>query len=93
LLGEARLHDDADAKEAFKKVLQKTVCTLIAYALVLADFVENQGPFFNTPPPMKDLDLLPHEWWDLIGVGGCTFTPIACRILVQVRSTSSCEWN
>jgi hypothetical protein len=68
LLGEAHLHDDVDAKQALNKVLQKIVSTLTAYALVLKDFanfVKNQGPFSNTPP-LKDLDLLPHEWWDLI---------------------------
>jgi hypothetical protein len=53
LLGEACLHDDANAKEAFNKILQKIARTLISYALVLRDFVnfvENQGPFSNTPP-------------------------------------------
>jgi hypothetical protein len=33
LLGEACLHDDANAKEALNKVLRKTTCTSIAYAL------------------------------------------------------------
>jgi len=42
---------------------------------------------------MKDLDLLPHEWWDLIRASGCTFTPITCHILAQVCSTSPCERN
>jgi bacteriorhodopsin len=44
LLGEAHLHDDANAKEALNKVLQRIVCTLTTYALVLTDlaiFVEN----------------------------------------------------
>jgi hypothetical protein len=44
LLGEACLHDDVDAKEALNKVLGKTTCTLIAYALVfkgIVDFVES----------------------------------------------------
>jgi hypothetical protein len=52
LLGEVHLHDDVDVKVTLNRVLQKTTCTLTAYALVLrdfADFVENQGPFFDTP--------------------------------------------
>jgi hypothetical protein len=68
LLGEVYLHDDANAKEVLNKVLWKIVCTPIAYALVLkkiVDFVKSQGPFSNTPP-IKDLDLFPHEWWDLM---------------------------
>ncbi len=84
LLGEVCLHDDANVKEALNKVLWKIVRTPTTYALTLrdfADFVENRSPFFNTPP-VKDLDLLPHEWWDLIGVGGCTLAPITHHILV-----------
>jgi len=34
LLDEARLHDDADAKEALNIILQKTTHILTAYALV-----------------------------------------------------------
>jgi hypothetical protein len=45
LVGEACLHDDANAKEPLNKVLQKLVqCTLTTYALTLrnfANFVEN----------------------------------------------------
>jgi hypothetical protein len=51
LLGEAHLHDDANAKEALNKVLRKTTITLTAYALTLkdfADFVEVKV-FFLTP--------------------------------------------
>ncbi len=95
LLGEVRLHDDADVKEIFNKVLRKIACTPIAYALILikfTNFVESQGPFFDTLL-MKDLDLLPHEWWDLIGTGERTLAPIICPILVQVCSASSCECN
>ncbi len=44
-------------------------------------------------PQMKDLDLLPCEWWDLIGVAGSTFGPIAHCILVQMCFTSSCKQN
>ncbi len=95
LLGEVRLYDDANVKEALNKVLWKTISTLTAYELALkyfADFVESWGPFFDTPL-MKDLDLLPYEWWDLIGTSGHTFAPIAHHILTQVCSTSSYEWN
>jgi len=52
LLGEVHLHDDVDVKVTLNRVLQKTTCTQIAYALVLRDFanfVENQGSFFDTP--------------------------------------------
>ncbi len=42
---------------------------------------------------MKDLDLLPHKWWDFIRAGECTLAPITCCILVQECSTSSCEHN
>jgi len=62
--------------------------------LHLANFVKSQGPFFDTPP-MKDLDLLPHECWYLIGAGGRTSAPIAHHILAQVCFASSCtqNWN
>jgi hypothetical protein len=66
-----------------KRVLRKTTHTPTAYALALRDFidfVESWRPFFNTPL-MKGLKLPPHEWWKLIGVGGCTFAPITCYIL------------
>jgi hypothetical protein len=41
------------------------------------------------------LNLLPHEWWDLIKVSGCTLAPIAHHIFMQVAYTSSCKrnWN
>ncbi len=83
LLGEICLHDDANAKKMLNRVLRKTIHNPTAYALALrdfTDFVESSRPFFNTPL-MKGLKLLPHEWWNLIGVGGCTFTPITCCIL------------
>jgi hypothetical protein len=95
LLDEVRLHDDVDAKEALNKVLQKTIHTLNAYTLALrnfADFMENQGPFFDTTL-MKDLDLLSHEWWDLIRVGGHTLTHIVHCILTQMCFASSFERN
>jgi len=38
LLGEVCLHDDANAKEALIKVLQKTTSTSTTYALILRDF-------------------------------------------------------
>ncbi len=38
LLGEVHLHDDANAKEALNRLLQKIVGTLIAYAQVCKDF-------------------------------------------------------
>jgi hypothetical protein len=38
LLGEARLHDDANAMEALNRLLQKTIHTPTTYALVLTDF-------------------------------------------------------
>jgi hypothetical protein len=88
LLGEACLHDDVDANEAFNRVLQKTISTPTTYALALRDFanfVKSQGSFFDTPL-MKDLDLRPHKWRDFIGTHGCTFVPITCHILVQVCS-------
>jgi hypothetical protein len=44
-------------------------------------------------PPTKDFDLLPHKWWEFIRIGGCTFAPIACLILVQMCFTSSCKQN
>jgi hypothetical protein len=54
LLCEVHLHDDADAKEALNRVLQKIATTLTTYALILKDFanfIKNRGPFSNTPPP------------------------------------------
>jgi hypothetical protein len=95
LLGEAHLHHEEDVEKVLNKVLWKIVGNLIAYAKTLKDFidfVESWSHFFNIPL-VNDLNLLPHEWWDLIGVGGCTFTPITHYILVSVCSTSLCEWN
>ncbi len=93
LLGENCLHDDAE--EALNIVLWKITHTSTAYALALKDFanfVENWSPFF-WHPLVKDLEFLPHKWWDLIGIGGHTVVPIICHILVQMCSTSSCEHN
>jgi hypothetical protein len=53
LLGETRLHDDVDVKQALNKILQKTIHASTTYALILKkfiDFVEIQGPFSDTPP-------------------------------------------
>ncbi len=83
LFSEVCLHDDANAKEALNRVLWKTAHTPTTYALALRNFAiffESRGPFFYTHL-VKGLKLLPHEWWDLIGVGGCTFAPIARCIL------------
>jgi hypothetical protein len=38
LLGEAHLHEDADAKEVLNRVLRKTAHTPTTYALTLRDF-------------------------------------------------------
>ncbi len=95
LLGEVCLHGDANAKEALKRVLWKIACIPIACTLVLrnfVDFVKSQGPFYDTPP-IKDLDLLPHEWWNLIRASGHTFAPVARYILEQVCFVSSCKQN
>jgi hypothetical protein len=83
LLGEVCLHDDANVKEALNRVLQKIACTPIAYLRDFANFVKIRGLFFNTPL-MKDLNLLRHEWWDLIGANGHTFAPITCHILPRM---------
>jgi hypothetical protein len=64
--------------------LKKITSTAIAYVLALRDFanfVKSWGPFFDTPP-MKDLDLFPHECWDFIKASGYTLTPMAHHILV-----------
>jgi hypothetical protein len=48
----------------------KNTNNLITYTQALKDFVDcvkNWKFFFNTPP-MNDLNLFSHEWWDLIGV-------------------------
>jgi hypothetical protein len=95
LLGEVCLHDDADAKEIFNKVLRKIACTPTTYPLAFkkfTNFVGSQGPFFDTPL-VKDLYLFPHEWWDLIGTSGRTLAPIVCHILAQVCSASLCKCN
>jgi len=95
LLGEVHLHDDVVAKETLNRFLQKTNGIPTTYALILEDFanfVKSQGPF-STMPLMKDLDLLSHEWWDLIRVSKCTLAPIVCCILAQVCSTPSCKRN
>jgi len=89
------LHDNVDAKEALNNFLWKIVGTSTDYVLALKDFtnfVKNQGPFSNTPL-VKNLDLFPHDWWDLIGVSGNTLAPTTRHILAQVCFTSSCKWN
>ncbi len=73
----------------------KIVGSSTNYALALknfANFVKSQGPFSNTPL-VKNLDLFPHDWWDLIGVSGNTLAPTTRHILAQVCFASSCKWN
>jgi len=94
LLGEVCLHDDTNVKEALNKVLQKTTHTPIAYGLDFRDFanvVKIWGPFFDTPL-MKDLNLLPHEWWDWLELVGAhlhpslvTFCHKCVHIIVRVE--------
>ncbi len=94
LLGEVHLHDVVDVKETLNNFLRKTYGPT-AYALALKDFVnfvKSLSPFYDMPL-VKDVNLLPHEWWDLIGVGQCTLVPIVHCILVQVCSTSLCKRN
>jgi hypothetical protein len=55
-----------------------------------ANLVEGRGPFVDIPPT-SSLNMLPHEWWDLIGVCIHPFAPMAKHNLAQVYSTSSCE--
>jgi hypothetical protein len=64
LLGEARLHDDVDVKEALNRVLWKIVRTPTAYDLALKDFVESWSPFSNThtPPPPNERPKLAPTW-------------------------------
>ncbi len=66
LLGEVHLHDVVDAKETLNNFLQKTYGIPNAYALALKDFVnfvKSLSPFYDMPL-VKDINLLPHEWWD-----------------------------
>jgi hypothetical protein len=85
-LGETRFHDDEDVEKVLNRVLWKIIGNPIAYVEALKDFidfVESWSHFSNTPL-VNDLILLLHQWWNLIGVGGCTFTPITHCILVCV---------
>jgi hypothetical protein len=78
-------------QKALNNFLGKIVGTSTDYALVLkyfAYFVKSQGLFSNTPL-VENLDLFPHEWWDLIGIDG----DITRCILVQVCFASLCKWN
>ncbi len=50
-----------------------------------------KGLFDN--PLVNDLNLFPHEWWDLIGIGAQTLTHIVRCILAQVCFALSCEQN
>jgi hypothetical protein len=81
-------------KGGLKNYLQKMASTPTTYALILKGFtyfVKSWGPFFDTLA--MDLYLLPHEWWNLVKVNGCTFAPIVHCIMAQVCSTSLCEQN
>jgi hypothetical protein len=54
-----------------------------SYVQTLIDFVdlvEGRRPFANIPTATS-LNMHAHEWWDLIGMGACIFTPIAKHIL------------
>jgi len=86
------LHDDVDAKETFNYVLQKNIGNLIAYAQELKDYFQSRRFFFDTPQ-VDGLKIFPYEWWDLIGIGGCTRTPIVSHILAQVCPLSFCKHN
>jgi hypothetical protein len=69
-------------------MLFKNINSSTNYTQVLNNFVESQKFFVN---PLGDLNLLSHEWWGLIKVGGCTFAPITYYIFTQMRFTLSCE--
>jgi hypothetical protein len=95
LLDEVVLEDDNDAKEAIISVLRKLTVGGFAFADALSEyqsFRDRRGIFAGLPD-VNTLNLEPHEWWDLLGGGARTLSPIAKKILAQVCSSSSCERN
>jgi len=71
------IHDDVNAKKGIKHVLRKMLVNATSYVKVLIDFVnfvEGGGPFVNMLT-ITLLNMLPHEWWDLIIMDIHTFAP------------------
>ncbi len=94
LLGEVRLHDDADVKEALNKVLLENNGYLNYLCFTFKKLCKFcwMSRFFLTPP--SDGPRFVPTWMvDLIGIGGCTFAPIVHYILAQMCFASLCEWN
>jgi hypothetical protein len=95
LLDEVTLMDDNEAREAILEVLRKLTTGGFAFAAALSEyqaFRDRRGVFAGLPD-VNTLNLEPHEWWDLLGAGARTLSPIAKKILAQVCSSSSCERN
>ncbi len=65
LLGEICLHNDVDVKETLNHVLQKNTNNSTTYTQALkdfVDFVENQGPFFDTLSSLSEQSQIFPTW-------------------------------
>jgi len=97
LKGVPEIQNDEHAKGALNRVIRKLapmldVCPLEAM-IELMQYVENTGPFdiINEAPDITACQLLPHQWWNV--VGGHALPKIARRVLSLTCSASSCERN
>jgi hypothetical protein len=94
LLEDEDLADDADAKSACKRVLER-LCEPDEYGEVVREFMafrHKDPPFHKMLNPKKQM-LSAHAWWDFEGACGKFIAPLAKRILAQPVSSSSCERN
>ena len=95
LRGWAPLHEHDQSRRILNRVFRKLALDDETYVRVLnkyQDFFENRGSFQEAVDPILQ-KAPPHKWWDAMDSEAKALQTIARRILAQVCSISSCEWN
>jgi hypothetical protein len=97
LIKDMELCDDQNAMAGLMRVFQKLTDTAEEFQAVKAEF----NLYFHTMSPYYGQHVwssmgvkeVPHLWWFTSSSVGKLLPRIARRILAQVVSSSSCEWN
>jgi hypothetical protein len=97
LIKDMELCDDQNAMAGLMRVFQRLTDTVEEFQAVKAEF----NLYFHTMSPYcgehiwnsMGVKEVPHLWWFTSGSVGKLLPRIARRILIQVVSSSSCEWN
>jgi hypothetical protein len=97
LIKDMELCDDQNAMAGLMRVFQRLTNTAEEFQAVKAEF----NMYFHTMSPYcgehvwssMEVKEVPHLWWFTSGSVGKLLPRIACRILAQVVSSSSCERN